>query len=158
MCMRILSLRPFAPRRTPFQYCHLFTLEHSSPSVSPSVQLRRQRHTMAPRQPAWEQPKNPPGVELPPLKIYNSLTRTKNDFVPLDPEGKKVSWYACGPTVYDIAHLGREKWLVVYIGRIRYWLWAGHARNYVSTDIIRRILKDYFAFNVKFVMNIVSLL
>ena len=63
---------------------------------------------MASRQPAWEQPKKLPGVELPPLQIYNSLTRRKNDFVPLDPEGKLVTWYACGPTVYDIAHLGKE--------------------------------------------------
>jgi len=45
-----------------------------------------------------------------------------------------VSWYACGPTVYDQSHLG-------------------HARNYVSTDIIRRILMHYFGFDVKFVMN-----
>ncbi|RDW75659.1 hypothetical protein BP5796_06480 [Coleophoma crateriformis] len=90
---------------------------------------------MASRQPAWHQPEKLPGVELPPLQIYNSLTRKKNDFVPLDPQGKKVTWYACGPTVYDISHLG-------------------HARNYVSTDIIRRILRDYFDFEVKFVMNI----
>ena len=45
-----------------------------------------------------------------------------------------MTWYACGPTVYEDAHLG-------------------HAKNYVSTDIIRRIIKDYFGFNVKFVMN-----
>ena len=55
--------------------------------------------------------------------------------MPLDPEGRKVTWYACGPTVYDDAHLG-------------------HARNYVSTDILRRIMKDYFKFDVRFVMNI----
>ncbi|QMW29019.1 hypothetical protein G4B84_004354 [Aspergillus flavus NRRL3357] len=56
-------------------------------------------------------------------------------FIALDPKGRKVTWYACGPTVYDDAHLG-------------------HARNYASTDIIRRILKDYFKFDVEFVMNI----
>lgn len=73
---------------------------------------------MAPRQPEWEQPKKLPGVELPPLQIYNSLTRRKNDFVPLDPEGKKVTWYACGPTVYDIAHLGKDKGLrFIYLGQ-----------------------------------------
>jgi cysteinyl-tRNA synthetase len=64
---------------------------------------------MASRQPVWEQPKKLQGVELPPLQIYNSLTKRKNDFVPLDPEGKEVTWYACGPTVYDISHLGKEK-------------------------------------------------
>ncbi|XHF99958.1 hypothetical protein AWENTII_003437 [Aspergillus wentii] len=85
------------------------------------------------QQPPWRQPNT--GSNLPPLKVYNSLTRSKNQFVPIDPEGKKVTWYACGPTVYDDAHLG-------------------HARNYVSTDIIRRIMRDYFKFDVNFVMNI----
>ncbi|KAL1970895.1 hypothetical protein VTN77DRAFT_2729 [Rasamsonia byssochlamydoides] len=89
------------------------------------------------QQPAWQQPTLHPesSSRLPPLKVWNSLTRSKVPFIPIDPEGKKVTWYACGPTVYDDAHLG-------------------HARNYVSTDIIRRILRDYFKFDVKFVMNI----
>lgn len=86
-------------------------------------------------QPPWAQPPSHPGVNLPPLKIYNSLTRSKNAFIPRDPEGRRVTWYACGPTVYDDAHLG-------------------HARNYVSTDIIHRIMRDYFHFDVTFVMNI----
>ncbi|OJD20834.1 cysteine-tRNA ligase [Blastomyces percursus] len=89
------------------------------------------------QQPPWNQPK--PHAEsasrLPPLKIYNSLTRSKVPFVPLDPNGRTVTWYACGPTVYDDAHLG-------------------HARNYVSNDILRRIMRDYFKFDVKFIMNI----
>lgn len=68
------------------------------------------------------------------LKIHNTLQPgAPVPFVPI--EKGKVSWYACGPTVYDHSHLG-------------------HARNYVSTDIIRRILRDYFGFDVKFVMNI----
>lgn len=68
------------------------------------------------------------------LKLHNSLKPGGAvPFVPI--EKGKVSWYACGPTVYDHSHLG-------------------HARNYVSTDIIRRIMKDYFGFEVKFVMNI----
>ncbi|KAJ5689386.1 cysteine--tRNA ligase [Penicillium macrosclerotiorum] len=78
---------------------------------------------------------SPTGAELPPLKVWNSLTKSKTPFVPIDPAGKKVTWYACGPTVYDDSHLG-------------------HARNYVSTDIIRRIMRDYFKFDVNFVMNI----
>ncbi|KAL1886044.1 hypothetical protein Cpir12675_006894 [Ceratocystis pirilliformis] len=88
------------------------------------------------QQPPWTPPKPlAAGIKIPDLKVLNSLTRKKEDFVPLDSAGKKVSWYTCGPTVYDDAHLG-------------------HARNYVSTDIIRRIMKDYFNFNVQFVMNI----
>ncbi|KAG9227920.1 tRNA synthetases class I (C) catalytic domain-containing protein [Amylocarpus encephaloides] len=79
-------------------------------------------------------PQARPDAQLPRLKIYNSLTRSHDDFVPVDPAGKTVTWYACGPTVYEDAHLG-------------------HAKNYVSTDIICRIMKDYFGFRVKFVMN-----
>ncbi|KAI9374478.1 tRNA synthetases class I (C) catalytic domain-containing protein [Aspergillus egyptiacus] len=94
---------------------------------------------MAPtkEQPPWRQPTAHPEAQsrLPPLKVYNSLTKSKTPFVPIDPQGKNVTWYACGPTVYDDAHLG-------------------HARNYVSTDIIRRIMRDYFQFDVHFVMNI----
>ncbi|KAL2067597.1 hypothetical protein VTL71DRAFT_2022 [Oculimacula yallundae] len=68
------------------------------------------------------------------LKVHNSLKPgAPVPFLPKE-EGK-VSWYACGPTVYDHSHLG-------------------HARNYVSTDIIRRIMRDYFGYEVKFVMNI----
>ncbi|KXG50113.1 Cysteine-tRNA ligase [Penicillium griseofulvum] len=87
------------------------------------------------QQPPWRQPAVSPDAQLPPLKVWNSLTKSKTPFVPIDPAGKKVVWYACGPTVYDDAHLG-------------------HARNYVSTDIIRRIMRDYFKFDVNFVMNI----
>ncbi|KAF2753951.1 cysteinyl-tRNA synthetase [Pseudovirgaria hyperparasitica] len=88
------------------------------------------------QQPVWQDPKTQSKAEtLPALKVYNSLTRSKTPFTPLDPAGKAVTWYACGPTVYDDAHLG-------------------HARNYVSTDIIRRIMRDYFKFDMKFVMNI----
>jgi cysteinyl-tRNA synthetase len=86
------------------------------------------------KQPPWILPQAQPDGQLPRLKIYNSLTRSKNDIVPVDPAGKMVTWYACGPTVYEDAHLGR-------------------AKNYISTDIIRRIMKDYFGFCVKFVMN-----
>ncbi|OJD26308.1 cysteine-tRNA ligase [Blastomyces percursus] len=51
-------------------------------------------------QPPWAQPLLRPGIELPPLKIYNSLTRSKNLFIPRDPEGRRVTWYSCGPTDY----------------------------------------------------------
>ncbi|RDA90217.1 hypothetical protein CP533_1077 [Ophiocordyceps camponoti-saundersi (nom. inval.)] len=68
------------------------------------------------------------------LRIHNSLKPggTPVPFQPIEPG--RVSWYACGPTVYDKSHLG-------------------HARNYVSTDIIRRIMMHYFGFHVNFVMN-----
>ena len=88
-------------------------------------------------QPSWHQPflSATSKSHIPALKLWNSLTRTKTPFIPLDPEGRKITWYACGPTVYDDSHLG-------------------HARNYVTTDILRRLLRDYFKFDVRFVMNI----
>ncbi|XP_060768022.1 cysteine--tRNA ligase, cytoplasmic isoform X2 [Neoarius graeffei] len=84
-------------------------------------------------QPPWSPPD---GTELPNLKLYNSLTRTKELFVPQ--HGKKVLWYCCGPTVYDASHMG-------------------HARSYISFDILRRILKDYFKYDVFYCMNITDI-
>lgn len=65
-------------------------------------------------QPTWHAPPEPSAAvreRLPKLSVYNSLRKAKDaegravktPFVPLDPEGKKVGWYACGPTVYDDA-------------------------------------------------------
>lgn len=71
------------------------------------------------------------------FKVHNTLKPgPPQSFVPI--ETGKISWYACGPTVYDHSHLG-------------------HARNYVSADIIRRILMHYFGYDVKFVMNITDI-
>lgn len=83
----------------------------------------------------WTIPTTETERPLPPLSIYNTFTRKKEKFVPLDKTGKKVTWYCCGPTVYDAAHLG-------------------HARNYVTTDVVRRIMRDYFGFDVHFVQNV----
>jgi cysteinyl-tRNA synthetase len=46
------------------------------------------------------------------LKLYNTLSRTKQDFVPIDPEN--VRMYVCGPTVYDFAHIGNARPLIVF--------------------------------------------
>jgi len=66
------------------------------------------------------------------LQLYNSLTRRKEEFEPL--EKGKVGIYVCGPTVYGHAHLG-------------------HAKSYVSFDILVRYLK-YLGYNVTYVQNI----
>ncbi|KAJ1862655.1 cysteinyl-tRNA synthetase [Coemansia sp. RSA 989] len=70
------------------------------------------------------------------LKVLNSLTKSKVPFVPR--EGNYVSWYGCGPTVYDSAHMG-------------------HACNYVTFDIIRRIMEDYLGYDMNVVMNITDI-
>lgn len=88
------------------------------------------------KQPEWNKPSVRSGYEEPSLQVFNSLTRTKVDFVPI--HGKQITWYTCGPTVYDSSHLG-------------------HARNYVTQDVLRRILRDYFGYDVQFVMNITDI-
>lgn len=85
-------------------------------------------------QPNWIEPETL--KSKPVLKLYNSLTRTKTEFKPITE--RKVTWYCCGPTVYDSSHMG-------------------HARNYVSTDINRRILQDYFHYDVTFVQNVTDI-
>lgn len=66
------------------------------------------------------------------LKLYNSLTRKKEDFVPLI--SGMVGMYVCGPTVYGMPHLG-------------------HARSYVTFDCLRRYF-EYNGYKVKYVQNI----
>src|SRR6266481_7412312 len=46
------------------------------------------------------------------LRLYNTLSRTKEDLVPLDP--KNVRMYVCGPTVYDFAHIGNARPVIVF--------------------------------------------
>lgn len=61
-------------------------------------------------QPTWHAPK--PSEVAPKLKVYNSLTRQKEEFVPSD--GNNVYWYSCGPTVYDASHMGHARWVRTY--------------------------------------------
>ncbi|CCL99049.1 uncharacterized protein FIBRA_01060 [Fibroporia radiculosa] len=89
---------------------------------------------MAVQQPPWSMPSRQ--ADEPVLKVYNSLTRTKTEFVA--GSGRHVKWYNCGPTVYDASHMG-------------------HARNYVTQDVLRRIVTDYFGYDVHFVMNITDI-
>lgn len=70
-----------------------------------------------------------------------------------------VTWYNCGPTVYDASHMGHARYaplpslfptrsLELKLSRVF------RVRNYMAQDIMRRILRDYFGFEVNFVMNI----
>jgi cysteinyl-tRNA synthetase len=58
------------------------------------------------------------------------------DFVPI--EDRHLRWYTCGPTVYDSAHLG-------------------HARNYITIDILRSIMDKYFGYKIFYCMNITDI-
>ncbi len=66
------------------------------------------------------------------LKLYNTLTKKVEEFIPIDPNEVKI--YMCGPTVYDYFHIG-------------------NARSFVMADMVRRYL-EYKGYNVKFVMNL----
>ena len=68
------------------------------------------------------------------MRIYNSLTKQKEEFRPLDPAGKEVRMYVCGPTVYDEPHIG-------------------HLRSAFIFDFMRRYL-EYVGYRVKFVRNV----
>lgn len=71
-------------------------------------------------------------VNIKEMKLYNSLTRKKEEFKPQDPN--RVTIYTCGPTVYGPSHLG-------------------HARTYVNFDILKRAL-EYNGYTVQHVLNI----
>ena len=66
------------------------------------------------------------------LRLFDTYTRSLRDFEPLDPAS--VRMYACGPTVYDYAHIG-------------------NLRTYIFEDILRRVL-EFNGYKVKQVMNI----
>ena len=68
------------------------------------------------------------------LKLFNTLSRSVQEFAPLDPAGMKVGLYCCGPTVYDFAHIGN-------------W------RTFVFADLVRRVL-EFSGYEVRHVMNI----
>ncbi|KAG5484847.1 hypothetical protein LSCM4_07619 [Leishmania orientalis] len=89
--------------------------------------VKRDRH------PVWYPPARQDGKGL---KVMNSLTESLEEFAPRD--GRVVRWYTCGPTVYDQSHMG-------------------HARAYLTFDIIRRIMEDYFGYSVIYQMNITDI-
>lgn len=85
----------------------------------------------------------------PTLRLYNTLTRTKQDFAPIDPSN--VRMYVCGPTVYDYAHIGNARPVIVFdvlYRLLRHIYGADHvtyARNLTDVDdkINARAARDY---------------
>ncbi len=75
------------------------------------------------------------------MRIFNTLSRQKEEFVPLE-EGK-VSMYVCGPTVYNLIHIGNARPMIVFDTARRYMEHKGYAVNYVSnfTDVDDKIIK-----------------
>lgn len=75
------------------------------------------------------------------MKVYNTLSRQKEEFVPLE-EGK-VKMYVCGPTVYNFIHIGNARPMIVFDTVRRYMEYKGYEVNFVSnfTDVDDKIIK-----------------
>ena len=75
------------------------------------------------------------------MKLYNTLTRKKEEFVPME-EGK-VKMYVCGPTVYNFIHIGNARPYVVFDTVRRYFEYKGYDVTYVQnfTDVDDKIIK-----------------
>ena len=75
------------------------------------------------------------------LRLYNTLTRTKEEFVPID--ANNVRMYVCGPTVYDFAHIGNARPVIVFdvLYRLLRHLYGADHVNYVRniTDVDDKI-------------------
>lgn len=75
------------------------------------------------------------------MKLYNTMSKTKEEFVPLE-EGK-VKMYVCGPTVYNFIHIGNARPMIVFDTVRRYFEYKGYDVNFVSnfTDVDDKIIK-----------------
>lgn len=75
------------------------------------------------------------------MKIYNTLSKRKEEFVPVEPG--KVKMYVCGPTVYNFIHIGNARPMIVFDTVRRYFEYKGYDVNYVSnfTDVDDKIIK-----------------
>ncbi|MCI5509480.1 MAG: cysteine--tRNA ligase [Eubacterium sp.] len=75
------------------------------------------------------------------MKLYNTLTKRKEEFIPLE-EGK-VKMYVCGPTVYNFIHIGNARPMIVFDTARRYMEYKGYEVNFVSnfTDVDDKIIK-----------------
>lgn len=74
------------------------------------------------------------------MKLYNTLTKQKEEFIPLQPG--KVGIYVCGPTVYNYIHIGNARPMIVFDTVRRYLEYKGYEVNYVSnfTDVDDKII------------------
>ena len=75
------------------------------------------------------------------MKVFNTLSRQKEEFIPLEPG--KVKMYVCGPTVYNLIHIGNARPMIVFDTVRRYFEYKGYDVNFVSnfTDVDDKIIK-----------------
>jgi cysteinyl-tRNA synthetase len=75
------------------------------------------------------------------MKLFNSLTRNKEEFQPL--EAGKVKMYSCGPTVYDLFHIGNARPFIIFDTLRRYFEYKGYKVQFAQnfTDIDDKMIK-----------------
>jgi cysteinyl-tRNA synthetase len=75
------------------------------------------------------------------IQIYNTLSRKKEEFIPL--EAGKVKMYVCGPTVYNYIHIGNARPAIVFDTVRRYFQYRGYDVRYVSnfTDVDDKLIR-----------------
>jgi len=75
------------------------------------------------------------------MKVYNTLTRKKEEFIPIE-EGK-VKMYVCGPTVYNLFHIGNARTFIIFDTIRKYMEYRGYEVNFVQnfTDIDDKMIK-----------------
>lgn len=99
--------------------------------------MATKREVLIERHKTWKQPEASDQAYRTGLKLLHSLWPVDPvEFIPVS--GRRVNWYSCGPTVYSDTHLG-------------------HARCYIVADYLRRVLRDYFNYEVNYVMNITDI-
>src|SRR2546422_9041572 len=100
-------------------------VSHSGPNAQ-RAKLQEARRAVQPAAPMW--------IAMP-LRIYNTLSREKEAFEPLEPA--RVNMYVCGPTVYDLPHMGHAKTYVSFDAVVRYLQFRGYDVLYVQniTDV-----------------------
>jgi len=82
------------------------------------------------------------------LKIYNTLTKRKENFIPL--KEREVGMYVCGPTVYDFIHLGNARPFIIFEVVRRYLQYKGYKVKYVQnfTDIDDKMINNAQRLNI----------
>ena len=75
------------------------------------------------------------------MRIYNTMTKQPEEFTPI--EAGKVRMYVCGPTVYNLIHIGNARPMIIFDTVRRYMEYKGYEVNYVSnfTDVDDKIIK-----------------
>ncbi len=75
------------------------------------------------------------------IKLFNTVTRRKEEFVPL--EGNQVNFYVCGPTVYDYFHIGNARVFIIFDVIRRYMKFRGYDVTFVQnfTDVEDKMIK-----------------